>query len=155
MTPDKNKFLNYFTEIFNLKSLINEPACFKSDNPLDSDLILTNHRSSFMKIAVLKTGISDHHKMISSILKHTFTEGPPKPICYRDLKDFDQKAFNSYLESKISECPNSFEKFLQIFQDTTQLFALLKGKIISYNNKTFMTKSLRKAIIIYPPQATK
>ena len=119
MTPDKNKFLNYFTEIFNLKSLINEPACFKSHNPLDSDLILTNHRSSFMKIAVLETGISDHHKMISSILKHTFTEGPPKPICYRDLKDFDQKAFNSYLESKISVSEFLWKVFANISRHYT------------------------------------
>ena len=105
------------------------------------DLILTNHRSSFMKTAVLETGISDHHKMIFSILKHTFAKGPPKTICYRDLKNFDQKAFNSYLEAKMAACPNSFEKFLQIFQDTVQLFASLKKKIIRYNNKTFMTKS--------------
>ena len=35
-------------------------------------LILTNHRSSFMKTAVLDTGILDYHKIIFSILKHTF-----------------------------------------------------------------------------------
>ena len=54
------------------------------------DLIFTNHRRSFMKTAVLETGISDHHKMIFSILKHTFAKRPPKTISYRDLKNFDQ-----------------------------------------------------------------
>ena len=111
------------------------------------DLILTNHRSSFMKTTMLETGISDHHKMVFPILKHTFAKEPPKTICYRDLKNFDQKAFNSYLESKMADCPNFFEKFLQIFQDTVPLFAPLKKKIIHYNNKTFMTKSFRKAIM--------
>ena len=41
--------------------------------------------------------------MIFSILKHTFAKGLHKTICYRDLKNFDQKAFNSYLESRVSE----------------------------------------------------
>ena len=41
--------------------------------------------------------------MIFSILKHAFAKGLPKTICYRDLKNFDQKAFNSYLESRVSE----------------------------------------------------
>ena len=63
MNRDKNKFLNYFNETLNLKNLLKEPTCFKSQNPSMIDLILTNHRSSFMKIAVLETGISDHHKM--------------------------------------------------------------------------------------------
>ena len=74
------------------------------------DLILTNHRSSLMKTAMLETGISDHLKVICSILKHTFAKGPPKAICYGDLKNFAQKAFNSYLESKMADCPNSFGK---------------------------------------------
>ena len=78
-----------------------------------------------MKTTVLETAISDHQKIIFSILKHTFAKGPPKTICYRDLKNFDEKAFNSYLEPKISECPNSFDKFLQIVQNTVQLFATL------------------------------
>ena len=53
------------------------------------DLILTNHRSSYMKRAVLETGTFDHHKMIFSILKHTFPKEPQKTICCRDLKNFD------------------------------------------------------------------
>ena len=144
MNRDKNKFLNYFNETLNLKNLLKEPTCFKSQNPSMIDLILTNHRSSFMKTAVLESGISDHHKIIFSILKHTFAKGLLKTICYQDLKNFDQKAFNSCLQSKIADCPNFFEKFLQIFQDTAQLFSLLKKKVVRYKNKMFMTKSFRK-----------
>ena len=104
------------------------------------DLILTNHRSIFMKTAVLETGISDYHKMMFSISNQTFPKGPSKSVCYGDLKNFDQKAFNSYIKFKMSECPNSFENSFQIFQDTIQLFDPLKKKIICYKNKTFMTK---------------
>ena len=60
MNPGKNKFLNYFTEIFNLKNLINEPRCFISQNPTMIDLILTNGKGSFMKTAVLGTDMSDY-----------------------------------------------------------------------------------------------
>ena len=110
-------------------------------------MILTNDRSGFMKTAVMETGISDHHKMIFSILKHTFAEEPPRTICFRNLKNFDRIAFNSYLESKMADCTNFYEKFLQVFYDTAQLFAPLKKKIIRCNNKTFMTKRLRKVIM--------
>ena len=66
MNSGKNKFLNHFIEIFNLKSL--EPTCFKSQNPTMIDLMLTNHSSIFIKTKMLET-----------------TKGPPKTICYRDL----------------------------------------------------------------------
>ena len=97
MDPDKNKFLSYFSEIFNVKNLLNEPKCFKSQNTTMIDLILTNHRSGFMNATVLETCTSDHHKIIFSTLKHTLGKGPPNTVCYRDLKNLDQKPFNSYL----------------------------------------------------------
>ena len=80
MNPDKNKFLNYFNETFNLKKLISELSCFQEQNPSMIDLILANHRSVFMKTSVLETDISDHPKMVFSILKHTFANGPPKTM---------------------------------------------------------------------------
>ena len=45
----------------------------------------------------------------------------------------------------MSECPNSPEKFLQLSQDTIQLFSPMKTEIIRYDKKKFMTKTLRKA----------
>ena len=57
MNADKNKFLNNFLETFNLQNLINEPTCFKLQNPSIIDLILSNRSSSFMKTAVLETDI--------------------------------------------------------------------------------------------------
>ena len=142
MNADQNKFLNI--ETFNLKNLINEPTCFKSQNPSIIDLILTKHRSSFMKTKLLETDFKSSQYDFF-YFKHTFTKGTPKTICYRDLRKFVQKAFNSYMESKMAGYPNSFEKFLQFFQDTA--LASLKNKIICYNNNTFLTKTLRNAII--------
>ena len=90
-----------------------------------------------MKTTVLEIGISDHDKTLFSILKHTFAKEPPKLFNKEIGKNFCQKAFSSYLESNMSECPNLFEKFLQIFQDTAQLFAPLKKKIMRYNKKNY------------------
>ena len=104
MDPDKNKFLSYFSEIFNVKNLLNEPKCFKSQNTTMIDLILTNHRSGFMNATVLETCTSDHHKIIFSTLKHTLGKGPPNTVCYRDLKNLDQKPFNSYLWNPKYRC---------------------------------------------------
>ena len=101
-----------------------------------------------MKTTVLETVIPHHHEMISFIVKHIFTKGPSKTTCYQNFKNFAHKTFNSYLESKVSECPNSIEKYLQIFQDIVQLFCLSKKIIIRYNNNMFMTKNLRKAVMI-------
>ena len=48
------------------------------------DLILTNCRRSFQNICALKTGLSDFHKMIATVMKKTFRK----------------------LEPKVTECPN-------------------------------------------------
>ena len=59
-----------FCDIYNLQNLINEPTCFKSvHNPTSIDVILTNKRESFENSFVLETGLSDHHKMVITVLK--------------------------------------------------------------------------------------
>ena len=106
MNRDKNKFFNYSNKTFNPKKVINEPTCFKLQNTSMIGFALNNHVTKFMKTAGLETGISDHHKMIFFISKHTFPKGPHKTTCYRDLKNFDQKAFISYLKSKNTNFEN-------------------------------------------------
>lgn len=76
MIPDKNNFFDDFTEIFNLKSLLTEPLWFKFENQTTMGLILNNHE------ICLEAGISDHHKIIFSILKHAFFKGSFKTVYY-------------------------------------------------------------------------
>ena len=38
---------------------------------------------------IFETGISDHHKMVSSIIKLLFTRESPKTKYYRDYRKFD------------------------------------------------------------------
>ena len=98
-----------------------------------------------MELTVLETGISDHHKMIFFILKHIFAKEQTKTFTIEIWKTLIKKRLIRNI--KRQECPNSFEKNLLNFYDTLQLFAPLKKKIIRFNNKTFMTNSLRKAIL--------
>ena len=85
-----NPILSQFLDTFALSPLNNDPTCFKnSKNPSCIDLLLTNFKLSFMKTSNYETGISDHHKMISTIMKLHFTRESPKTKYYRDYRKFD------------------------------------------------------------------
>ena len=62
-----------FCEIYNLKNLIKKPTCFKSvENPTSIDLILTNKSNRFENSMAIEKGLSDHQKMIITVLKNSF-----------------------------------------------------------------------------------
>ena len=65
-----NKTLGEFYNTFNLKNLIKEPTCYKNiHNPSSIDVILTNRKKDFGNSIAIETGLSDHHKMVLTILK--------------------------------------------------------------------------------------
>ena len=64
-----------FCETYNLQNLIKEPTCFKSaENPTSIDVILTNKSNSFINTSTLETGLSDNHKMVTTVLKTHFNK---------------------------------------------------------------------------------
>ena len=80
----KEEQMRDFCEIYNLQNLIMEPTCFKSvQNPTSIDFILTNKSTSFGNSFALETGLSDHHKMIITVLKTSFNKIKPSNISYR------------------------------------------------------------------------
>ena len=81
-------------EMFTLSCLINKPTCFQSINPTCIDLILTNKPNLFKLPANFETGLSDHHKLISTIMKSSSFKGPPKKKVYRSYKNFSIDTFN-------------------------------------------------------------
>ena len=87
----ENPNLKNFMCSFDLESLIDSPTCYKSINPTCIDLILTNKKNHFMKSATFETGLSDHHKLTTTILRKTISKGNSKKMFYRDYKRFDQK----------------------------------------------------------------
>ena len=96
-----------------------------------------------------KTGIADYHKIIMTIFRSTFAKGKPKTFYYRYYKKFNLEQFQMELKEKLEEIFNSsFDIFLEEFKTCLDNFAPLKEKKIRFNNSIFMTKSLRKAIVL-------
>ena len=95
----------------------------------------------------LKTGISDHHKMIMTIFRSTFAKGKPKTFYSHCYKKFNLEQFQMELKEKLDGISiNSFDIFLEEFGTRLNKFAPLKEKKIRFNNGIYMTKSLKKVI---------
>ena len=68
---------------------------------------------------------------------------------YRDYKRFDQKKFETELKLKLNSQTNlSYSTFQAVFLEILNKIAPVKVKVLRFNNKAFMTKSLRKAIML-------
>ena len=61
-----------------MSNLINKPTCYQSNNPTYIDLILTNKNNLFKLSGTFETSLSDHNKLISTILKSRGFKGKPK-----------------------------------------------------------------------------
>ena len=70
-------------ENYDLNNLINKPTCYQSNKPTCIDLILTNRKSLFKLFNTFETGLSDHHELISAILKSGGFKWKPKEKIYR------------------------------------------------------------------------
>ena len=144
-----NTQLQNFCESFLLEHLIKRPTCYKGDTSTGIDHIITNIPKRFMKSVALETGFSDHHKMVMTSFRSTFAKGKPKTFYYRCYKNFNLEQLQMELKEKLDEIfNNSFDTVLEEFKTCLDKFAPLKEKKIRFNNSIFMTKSLRKAIML-------
>ena len=71
-----------FCDIFSLKNLIKDDTCFSPivKHPSLIDIILTNRSQSFQNSVAMETGISDHHKMIVTVMKNHIVRLQPYKI---------------------------------------------------------------------------
>ena len=145
MTPNNSKLSELIAD-HELCTVISEPTCFKSINPTCIDNFLTNKKARFMKTVTFETGVSDHHKLIGTMLRSTFAKGKPKKMFYRCYRNFDNKKFEEELQKQLLSV-SDFESFQFAFKVILNQFAPLKQKLIRNNNQPFMTKTLRKAIM--------
>ena len=68
---------------------------------------------------------------------------------YRDYKRFDQKKFETELKFKLNSQTNlSYSTFQEVFLEILNKIAPVKVKVLCFNNNAFMTKSLRKAVML-------
>lgn len=150
---EEHHILKDFLFEYNSKSLIKENTCFKSiDNPSCIDLFLTNSPYNFQNTTAVATGLSDFHKMVITVMKTTFPKAKPKVIYYRQYKKFVLGDFRMALKTRLentTDCNiiDTYSKFEEAFLETINKHAPLKKKTLRANEKPFMTKALRKAIM--------
>ena len=146
---DSESCMSAFLYQHNLKNLVKQKTFFKStENPSCIDLFLTNCAHSFQNTNTISAGISDCHKMVVTVLKTTFTKAKPKEIFYRSYKNFNNISFRENLRNELS-CGNvvNYSDFQLIFMHVLNNYAPLKKKLIRANNTSYMTKTIRKAIM--------
>ena len=81
------------------------------------DLTLTNKKNLFKLSNTFETGISDHHKLVSTILKSGSFKGTPKIKIYRSYKKFELENFNRILKDKLEKLTNhSYAEFESLFK---------------------------------------
>ena len=133
----------------NLKNLVKDKTCFKSnENPSCIDLYLSNCPSSFQNTTTVETGLSDFHRMVVTVMKTTFPKAEPQILYYRDYKNFDIYNFRTDLRNQLGKiCEKNYLHFEVTFLKVLEQHAPMKKKILRANNKPYMTKALRKAIM--------
>ena len=94
--------LNGFCNVSSLKTLNRGPTCFKnSNNPSCIDLFFINWQQCFQQTCAIKTGISDFHKMVVTVMKTHYKKQKAKTIQYRNYKHFHEQSFNFELNNEL------------------------------------------------------
>ena len=145
----KEEVLEEFLFEQNLKNLVKSPTCYKNiENPSCIDLFLTNSSLSFQHTTTVETGLSDFHKMAITVMKTTFPKAQPKIIYYRDYKNFDLSTFRTELRQELKKNEDEgYFHFEVTFLRVLEKHAPMKKKVLRANDKPYMTKVLRQAIM--------
>ena len=146
---------NHFSDLrdtFALTNLVKDKTCFKNKDGTLLHVILTNRPNSFQKTVTTETGLSDCHKLVSTVFGSTFIKLPPKTVRYMSYKTNDKQNFLHELDQKliqgdIYKTDDSFSKLTEMMSEVLEKHAPLKTKTIRGNQAPFMNKRLSKAIM--------
>ena len=97
---------------------------------------------------MFETGISDFHKLTTTILKQYFPKPKPKIVNYRGSINFRNDEFRAELDKEILKYDINNIKYqhpLNIFIKTLNKHTTMKIKYLRANQGNFMTKGLNKA----------
>ena len=125
----------------NFINLVKGNTCFKGKGSC-IDLILTNRRYSFKHTSSIETGLSDHHHLISSMMKTTFEKEEPKILVCRDYQNCSFNSFKSELLSKFHHNNVTFTSFENNFVNVLNQQAPKKSKVFRGNQMPHLHKSL-------------
>ena len=98
---------------------------------IQKNLILTNKKNLFKLSDTFETDLSDHHKLISTILKSGGFKGKPKEKIYRSYRQFNSEGFKKDLEFRLNHLTSSsYDAFETTFLKELNRHAPLKKKIL-------------------------
>ena len=119
------------------------------------------HRSDFNKqeksiqtATTVETGPSDFHTMVVSVVKSKYQKEGLSIINYRNYKDFKLEEFSKDLRLEINKLQAnktdilSYRQFEEAVNEVIDKHAPKKKNFLRANHAPFMTKSLRKAIML-------
>ena len=118
----------------NFINLVKGNTSFKGKGPC-TDLILANRTHSFKHTSSIETGLSDHHHLISSMMKTTFEIEESKVLVYQDYKNFSFNSFKSELLPKFHHNNVTFTFFENNFVNMSNQQAPKKSKTFRGNQK--------------------
>ena len=81
-----------------------------------------------MNALTSKTGVSDHHKIVRTMPRSTFTKGKPIKIFYGCYKNFDNEKFEEELKKHLSSVQD-FETPHLAFKTTLDQFVRINKKL--------------------------
>ena len=139
-----------FLNAYNAKNLVENKTCLKSiEDPSCVDLIITDKPGSFQHTNVFETGISDHHKLVTTVLKAKFTKASPKYVHYCNYKNFNEQDFKLELRGKleVDVIDASYETFHNVYLNVLKENTPIKTKVIRGNQASYITKAYREAVM--------
>ena len=144
----ENHHLSDFMQTIAFSGFITKPTCHQSKIATCIDLIPANKDNLFKLSDNFETVLADHHMLISTIMKSGNFKRPSKKKLHRSYKNLD--VFNNALNLEIYsiEKNNSYTLFEEKFLYVSYKQAPSKSKLLRYNNNAFMSKELRKSIIL-------
>ena len=140
--------MSSFCEIYHLTDIIKQPTCFKNpSNPSCIDLFLINNANCFQKSSIFETGLSDFHKLIVTVMKSHIPKQQTKLLNTETTETKFRSELTNILDLNIHESRN-IDFFKNIFLKVLNKHAPVKTKYLLANHSPFVTKDLRKAIML-------
>ena len=112
-------------------------------------MITTDKPGSFQHTNVFETGISEHHKLVTTVMKAKFTKPSPNYVHYRNHKNFNEQDFKLGLRGKleVDVVDANYGTFHNVCLNVLNKHAPIKTKVIRCNQAPYITKTYKKAAI--------
>ena len=101
--------------------------------------------TKFQNSNVFETGLSDFHKLTTTVLKQYFPKLKPKVVNYRDYRKFRNEEFRAQLDNEILKHDINnieYQHFFNIFIEVLNKHPPMKQEYLRANQGRLMRKKL-------------